>query len=384
MESKKQPAKWGDRVRARRYGPGAHEAPIQGLRPMSVDLPSSITTRFTRPVVSIADIEALEKLPYDSLIPARNLYQLFEATARLHPDRQALTVLANGSPEAGEVSLTHRELLVEIFRAANLFRSYGIMPDGPTVAFLCPILPPIFPALLGAQVAGVASSINYLLSEGASVDLLEAQNAAVLVIPSEAADPAVWQKACDVAARVGSLRKILIVGESRPAMGRFVDFDAAISGQPDVLDFAPSNDRQSVCALFHTGGTTGRPKLVRLTHGNQIHAAWSFAQVFGLDETDIALSGFPLFHVGGTITVGLSILAAGGHVVIPSPYSLRSPEAIRDYWHTAARFRATIVSGVPTSIAALAEVPIGSCDIRTVRMALTGGAVLPKAVGDRF
>src|SRR4051812_38738140 len=257
MESKKQPAKWGDRVRARRYGPGAHEAPIQGLRPMSVDLPSSITTRFTRPVVSIADIEALEKLPYDSLIPARNLYQLFEATARLHPDRQALTVLANGSPEAGEVSLTHRELLVEISHAANLFRSCGIVPDGPTVAILCPILPQIFPALLGAQVAGVASSINYLLSEAAIVDLLEAQNASVLVVPSESADPAIWAKANSVAARVPSLQKILVMGGGRGLTGRYLEFDLAISGQRETLDFEPSNDRRSVCALFHTGGTTG-------------------------------------------------------------------------------------------------------------------------------
>ena len=69
---------------------------------------------------------------------------------------------------------------------------------------------------------------------------------------------------------------------------------------------------------------------------------------------------------------------------MPSPYSLRSPEAIRDYWHTVHRFGATIVSGVPTSIAALAEVSIGSDDVSTVRMALTGGAVCPKAVSDRF
>jgi fatty-acyl-CoA synthase len=136
--------------------------------------------------------------------------------------------------------------------------------------------------------------------------------------------------------------------------------------------------------LFHTGGTTGRPKLVRLTHGNQIHAAWSFAQVHGLDQFDVAINGFPLFHVGGTITAGLSILAAGGHVIFPSPYGLRSKAAIQHYWHDVERFRATIVSGVPTSIAALAEVPIGGFDVGSVRMALTGGAVLPKAIGDRF
>jgi len=347
---------------------------------MRVDLPSPMTTRFTRAVTSIAEIEALERMPYDSLVPARNLYHLFEATARLHPNRDALTVLV----PSGEVSITHRQLLGEISRAANLFRSYGIAPDGPSVAILSPIQPQIFPALLGAQVAGVASSINYLLNEDTIVDLLEAQNATVLVISSQAADAAVWQKASKVAARVKSLQKILVVGESRNLPGCFSRLDAAVAGHRDALDFEPSDDRQAVCALFHTGGTTGRPKLVRLTHGNQIHAAWGFAQVHGLDEHDAALNGFPLFHVGGTMTVGLSILAAGGHVIIPSPYSLRSPDAIRDYWHTVARFGATIVSGVPTSIAARAEVPIGSCDVGTVRMALTGGAVCPKAVSDRF
>lgn len=351
---------------------------------MSATRPSPRTTRFTAPIKTIADIEAMERLPYDSLVPARNLYHLFEATARLHPDRPALTVLGKSSLWPREVSLTHRGLLAEISKAANLFRSCGIVEGGPTIAVLCPILPQIFPALLGAQVAGVAGSINYLLNEDAIADLLEAQNASVLVIPSELADSAIWAKANNVAARVGSLQKILVVGESRNLTGRFVGFDEALSGQGQSLDFEPSNDRHSVCALFHTGGTTGRPKLVRLTHGNQIHAAWGFAQVHGLDELDVAINGFPLFHVGGTMTAGLSILAAGGHVIIPSPYSLRSPEAIHDYWHTVARFRATIVSGVPTSIAALAEVPIGSCDIGTVRMALTGGAVLPKAVGDRF
>jgi fatty-acyl-CoA synthase len=341
-----------------------------------------ITTRFTRPVTAIADIEALERLPYDSLVPARNVYHLFEATAERDPGRQALTVV--NPRESREVSLTHRQLLAEISRAANLFRSYGITPDGPTIAVLCPILPQLFPALLGAQVAGVASSINYLLNEDTIVDLLEAQHATVLLIPSESADPAIWRKASNVAARVKALQQVLVVGESNGLAGRMVSFDEAIAGQRDTLDFEPPDDRHSVCALFHTGGTTGRPKFVRLTHGNQIHAAWAFAQVHGLDEHDVALNGFPLFHVGGTMTAGLSILAAGGHVIIPSPYSLRSPEAIRDYWHTVARFRATIVSGVPTSIAALAEVPSGACDLSTVRMALTGGAVLPKAVSERF
>ena len=43
-------------------------------------LSSQITTRFTQPVKTIADIEALEQRPYDSLVPSRNLLDLFEAT----------------------------------------------------------------------------------------------------------------------------------------------------------------------------------------------------------------------------------------------------------------------------------------------------------------
>ena len=101
------------------------------------------TTKFSRAVTTIADVEALERSPYDELIPARNLYQLFEATARLHPERPALTVMPAGDPEESAVTLSHKGLLDEITRAANLFRSLGISPSGGAVAFLCPALPQI-------------------------------------------------------------------------------------------------------------------------------------------------------------------------------------------------------------------------------------------------
>jgi fatty-acyl-CoA synthase len=342
------------------------------------------TTRFTTPIRTIADIVALEREPYDEVVPSRNLYQVFEATALLHPDRPALTVMKTGDIDEAAAQLSHRELLGRLSQAANLFRSLGVTAESGAVAFLCPALAQMPPALLGAQVAGVASSINYLLSVDAVADLLVAENAGVLVIPSEADDPAIWQKAKTVIERVPSLRFVLVVGGKSDPSRKMIGFDEAVAAQSDVLEFPVAADRNTVCALFHTGGTTGRPKLVRLTHGNQIHAAWSFAQVHGLDELDTAIEGFPLFHVGGTITAGLSVLAAGGHVIIPSTHSLRSPKVIHNYWGIVERYRATIVSGVPTSIAALAEVPIGGRDISSVRMALTGGAVLPKAVGERF
>ena len=330
------------------------------------------TTKFTTPIRTIADIVALEREPYDEVVPSRNLYQVFEATALLHPDRPALTVMKTGDIDEAAAQLSHRELLGRLSQAANLFRSLGVTAESGAVAFLCPALAQMPAALLGAQVAGVASSINYLLNADAVADLLVAENAEVLVIPSEADDPTIWQKAKTVIERVPSLRFVLVVGGKSDPSRKMIGFDEAVAAQSDVLEFPLAADRDTVCALFHTGGTTGRPKLVRLTHGNQIHAAWSFAQVHGLDELDTAIDGFPLFHVGGTITAGLSVLAAGGHIIIPSAHSLRSPKVIHNYWGIVERYRATIASGVPTSIAALAEVPIESRDISSVRMALTG------------
>src|SRR6202050_281531 len=103
-----------------------------------------------------------------------------------------------------------------------------------------------------------------------------------------------------------------------------------------------------------------------------------------LDENDVVINGFPLFHVGETMTVGLSVLAAGGHVIFPSPHGLRDREAIRTYWKLVEACRVTIVGGVPTSITALTEIPVGNADITSVRMGLTGGAVCPRAVSERF
>jgi len=335
------------------------------------------TTRPVRRVLSIEDIAALEAQPYDDLVTARNLYDLFRATALHHPDRPALTVLRSEDPQDVGIALTHGELLREITRAANLFRALGITPGHGVVAFLSPTLPQLPALLLGAQVAGVASTLNYLLNVEALADLLDAQQATVLVVPHPSLDATCWTKANALREQVPTLREVLVL--EQPA------FDAALRAhRDDALDFAPTDDRHAVCALFHTGGTTGRPKLVQLTHGNQVHAAFGFAQVFGYDERDVIVNGFPFFHVGGTITAGLSVLSAGGHVVVPSPYALRPAAVVQGYWRIVRHFRATTVSGVPTSIAALTNAWTPGTEVAHVRMAVTGGAVLPKAVGSRF
>lgn len=343
------------------------------------------TTRPVAEVRTIEDVVAIERRPYDELVTARSLYDLFLATAQAVGERKALTVLRSENPADVGLSLTHRQLLAEVTRAANLFRGLGLAEGAGVAAFLTPTLPAMPALLLGAQVAGVACSLNYLLSREAIADLLRAQEATILVVPARALDEACWTKAAGLQAEVPSLRRVLVIGEEREGLPGALTLREALAGVGgEALAFRPTAARDTVCALFHTGGTTGRPKLVRLTHGNQIHAAFGFAQVFGYDERDVVIDGFPLFHVGGTMTTGLSVLAAGGQVVVPSPYALRPPAVVARYWDMVQAFRATVVSGVPTSIASLTDSWTCRADTASVRMAVTGGALLPGAVAERF
>lgn len=344
--------------------------------------------KMTGPVIdvkTIEDIEAIEDKPYDDLVTARNLYDLFLATSMHVGDRKALTVLRSPDPTDIALSLTHTELLAEITMAANLFHSIGLRPGEEVAAFLTPTLPALPAVLLGAQVAGVASSLNYLLSREALVDLLNSEKAALLVVSARHLDETCWTKAENILEAVPSLQKVLVIGGTDAMPTGYEPIEPLLSQQrSDALSFEPSTDRNTLSALFHTGGTTGRAKLVPLTHGNQIHAAFGFGQVFAYDENDVVINGFPFFHVGGTITVGLSVLAAGGHVIVPSPYAMRPPEVARNYWDLVAAFGATVVNGVPTSIAAITNSWRRGNDVSTVRMAATGGAVLPEAIGARF
>jgi fatty-acyl-CoA synthase len=342
------------------------------------------TTKYTIPIRDLEDIESLEMQPYDELVTARSVYDLFTATATLFPDRPGLTVLPSGNLDDAAHSRSNLELLQEITRVANMMHDMITRNDG-AVAIICPTYDQIPAAIWGTQTAGIVSSINYLLSPDVIVDLLHAENAEILVVPGPNIDRGIWTKVQAVIAQADMIEKIFVLGGVPVRDGKMYDFDKTVKEYADDrLTFSREIGRNTVAALFHTGGTTGTPKLVQLTHGNQIHGAWAFAQMWGIDETDVILNCLPMFHVGGTISLGLSGMAAGAHEVILSPYGLRNQDIVRNYWRIAARYKATIVGGVPTAIVAISDVPVGDADISPVRMGFTGGALCPVPVGERF
>ncbi|MFM6992466.1 MAG: AMP-binding protein, partial [Rhodoferax sp.] len=106
-------------------------------------------------IKTLADIEAIERLPYESLVPAASTGALIAAAARRFPQRDAFRFLPDGDLATPPVCGTYAQLLDNIHRAANLFAHLGVGPDD-AVAILAPNMPETHYALWGAQLAGRA------------------------------------------------------------------------------------------------------------------------------------------------------------------------------------------------------------------------------------
>ena len=93
--------------------------------------------------------------------------------------------------------------------------------------------------------------------------------------------------------------------------------------------------------LLTTSGSTGSPKLVRLTRGNLEANAAAIVQYLGIDAGERALLSLPMFYSYG-LSVLNSHLFAGGTAVL-TPHSFMRPE----FWRDADEQRATSFAGVP-------------------------------------
>jgi acyl-CoA synthetase (AMP-forming)/AMP-acid ligase II len=74
-------------------------------------------------------------------------------------------------------------------------------------------------------------------------------------------------------------------------------------------------EEDDVALVLHTSGTTARPKIVPLTHGNVCASARHIGASLSLTPGDACLNVMPLFHIHGLIAAVLSSLGAGGAVV---------------------------------------------------------------------
>lgn len=343
--------------------------------------------RPVRPVRTLADVEAIEQTPLSALIQARSTYELFQASARENGEGVALTFLPDARGELPVERYTYAALLARINQIANTLHGLGVGPRD-AIGILLPGCAEYHFALWGGEAAGIVQPLNPLLTVEKLSSLIKATGAKVLIAWADDDDAGIWRKLARLDA---DIRHILYVSHE----GRTPDTSdiaAQVSSLNKLADQQPGDrllsgrqiQPQDVAAYFHTGGTTGSPKLAVHTHAGQVYTAWASVQMQGLSPTDCAINGYPLFHVAGVLPGALACFSAGAEVVIPTAGLFRNKDVINHFWRLVETWRPTVMSAVPTVLAALLEVDPAGADTSSIRYFRTGASPLSPELAQRF
>jgi fatty-acyl-CoA synthase len=343
------------------------------------------------PVQSLADLQRIEATPLAEAVPWASTYALIRASAQVHADKPALSFLHTGQSGGASTTWTYRDLLQGIHQTANLLHQLGVGPQD-AVGVLLPGGLAYHLALWGGEAAGIVQPLNPLLSDEKLLSLLRASNAKVLIAHGTEDDSQLRAKALRLQNQLPGLKTVLLV---HPDGGPLQEADALPAGAQDFHALRATQVAEhlvsqrvfqptDIAAYFHTGGTTGAPKLARHSHGAQVFTAWANATMQGFRASDVTINGYPLFHVAGVLPGALCSLAVGMQVIIPTDAMFRNREVVHNYWRLVAHHRCTLMSGVPTVLAALASVPLQGADISTLRAVRTGAAPLPPELAQRF
>lgn len=350
---------------------------------------------------TLADVRAVEAVPFEARAPAETVYGLLARTAARYPGRPALSFQLRSGPKERAETLDWQTLLDRVNRTANLFRRLGVGPDD-RVAYLLPNCNETVFTLLGGLTAGIVCPINPLLEVGQIASILRETRARVLVTLAPFPKTDINRKAHRAAAEVGTVEAVLEVdlkrylapplawlvpflrprAERAPGL-RVMDFHRAIMAEPgSALTFREEGGGERICAMFHTGGTTGMPKIAPHRQRGIVYNGVIPSLAVASHE-DVLICPLPLFHVFAAYPVLMTAVAAGAHTVLPTPAGYRGEGVFDNFWKLVERWRVTFMVMVPTAAAALMQRPVNA-DVSTLRFAVCGSAPMPVELFRRF
>lgn len=347
----------------------------------------------TAPLIrTLQDIEQIEAVALSERDLPPSTFELIRRTASAQPDAPALSFILQGNGEETPLRLSYAELLGKLTQTANAFHRLGLRP-GKAVSFLLPNLPQTHYTIWGGEAAGIVNAINPLLDPEHIAELIHASDSELLVTLAPFPGTDLWDKVQALRGQLPELKAILCVDMAnllpepqRSALKAqrgawpegVLDFDETIAACPnDHLESGRIIAADDVASYFHTGGTTGTPKLAPHSHGNEVAMAYSMNLVTRFGPGDVTLCGLPLFHVNGVVVTGLAAFIGGAEVLLATPQGYRNTTLIGNFWKVIERHRVSFFSGVPTIYAGLLQVPSEGHDLSSLKYALCGAAPMP-------
>lgn len=341
-----------------------------------------------------------EETPYEARDLAVTIYGFLQQTAQRFPDRSAVSFQLLSGAKDHATTLSWKEFLGSVTQAANLFRSLGVGPDD-TVAYLLPnsIETPV--VLLAGATAGIVNPINPLLEPEHIAGILRETNAKVLVTLKAFPKTDVAQKAAEAVAQAPNVTHILEIDLNRHLTGvkRFLvpllrpkitakhnatvlDYNSAVGKQDGSRLQFEDVQQDRIAAYFHTGGTTGMPKLAQHKYSGMIYNGWLGGTLL-FDETDVLMCPLPMFHVFAAYPILMSCIGSGAHVIMPTPAGYRGDGVFDNFWKLIERWQCTFLITVPTAISALMQRKVDA-DVSSLKTAISGSAPLPMELYNRF
>ncbi|MDZ7687170.1 MAG: AMP-binding protein [Halobacteriales archaeon] len=291
-----------------------------------------------------------------------NVARLFDETAEQHAD--ALAVEHHGE------RTTHAELSDRTAEFAGGLHELGVEP-GDTVLLYMPNRPEYLVASIGALKAGVIVSPVNPQYKRRELSYQMEDSDAVAVVTHPALRPVVSQ-ACE---ETGMEPVVITVDGSD---GDDHAFDG-VRGEPTFVERGDDD----LALLPYTSGTTGKPKGVRLTHGNfraQMFSALAPPHSMEAEEMR-SLIWLPLYHITGFTHTACQPLVRGGSLYLRSAVQWDGDEAmslIEDEGIT------HFVGVTAMYVDIVNSDEFGERDLTSLEMAAEGGAKMSEAVQREF
>ncbi len=332
----------------------------------------------------LSDIEEIEKVPVYERVKEKNTYELIEKGANINPEAVAISFINDGATYNQPQEIRYGQLMGKIRQTANMLHDLGVSSTD-VVTYLLPNLPQTHYLLWGAEAVGIVNPINQMLEADTIKDICIAAGSKVLVALGEMPGNDIWQKVDAIRKDIPSLKHVIrVLGPTDEAEGIY-GYEEKVEQYPgDSLVFDREIDPDDIASLYHTGGTTGRPKLARRTHYNEVVVAWNLAVAFEFQSGETTMCGLPLFHCNGTCVTGLMPFSVGGHLVLLSPAGYREPNILPNFFKMVEYYKPALLSCVPTILSVLLDIPVGDADISSLRYLLCGAAPLSVELFNRF